>query len=71
LAKDLHNISDIIVVEHEDCGYYKAVYDIKEDRVELHKRNAVDFIRAMQALHPELKYSAYMAMLNGDFIEFY
>lgn len=69
LAKKLHQISEIIVVEHEDCGYYKAIYNVEKDTMEMHKANVDHFIQQMRHLHPELIYSGFIIRVNGEIIE--
>ena len=43
LAKDLHNIDEVIVVDHMDCGAYRILYDnpsmSKEEEYKLHQKN--------------------------------
>lgn len=54
LAIQLHNITEIIVIDHMDCGYYKAIYNNssnftsnKEERA-LHAFNINKFIEHLK-----------------------
>jgi len=66
LAKRLHQIQEIVIVEHEDCGYYKQFYGVQNDNFQMHLLNVRDFVPEMQALHPDLKFSAYLVTLSGQ-----
>lgn len=58
----LHQISQVVLIHHEDCGAYG-----KEDS---HDRHAKDLKKAQEvinALYPELKISLYYLHLNGKF----
>jgi carbonic anhydrase len=64
LAKQLHNIQEIIIVEHEDCGYYKQYYGTN-DTFGMHLYNVRQFVPQMKALYPDLIFSAYLITLDG------
>lgn len=53
LALKLHHIEEIIVVDHMDCGYYKAVYgdmvDTPQKEQDKHKMNIHNFIATLKA----------------------
>ena len=65
---EIHNIKQIIVVDHMDCSAYKLFYPkIKLDSSEekhLHKKNIIKFINKLKKEYPKLKFSGYI--LNID-----
>lgn len=68
LAQTLHHISQIIVVEHMDCGMYKAIYpdivNMAQERA-LHLQNMQTFQAAMAVLYPTLAVRGYLIYLDG------
>ena len=68
LAKSLHNITQIIVIEHMDCGMYRAVYGqniTPEQERQLHIQNIQTFKNAMASLEPTLALRGYLVYLDG------
>ena len=70
LAKKLHDISKVIVVEHEECGAYKKIYDedeYKKDMESYHKKNMKLFYDKYENKFKELKLEVefYMIDLKG------
>lgn len=76
LAIELHNITEIIVIDHMDCGYYRAVYgdDVstpdKEER--LHKFNIHKFIQTLKndPRYSEMSYTGLLLREEDDGIRF-
>lgn len=69
LAKQLHGITQIIVVEHMDCGMYKTEYPSAVDPVQerlYHQQNMQAFKTAMATLEPALTVRGYLLYLNGE-----
>lgn len=73
LAKDLHDIDEIIVVDHMDCGAYRILYDnpsmSKEEEYELHRKNLDKFKAVMNKNHPSLKVSTFLVDTDGSIDE--
>jgi carbonic anhydrase len=70
LAKKLHDISKIIIVEHEECGAYKKIYDeieYKKDMETYHKKNMKLFYDKYENKFKELELEVefYMIDLKG------
>ena len=63
LAVNLHNVSEIVVVDHEDCGAYNAYYGEKTDEEleDLNESNMKTFVRKLKAKYPSLKVVTMMA----------
>lgn len=59
LAKKLHDIKEIIVIDHMSCGAYKIFYNKKSitetEEIELHKKK-----------YPELKVTTLLMKLDGS-----
>ena len=59
LAKDLHNIDEVIVVDHMDCGAYRILYDnpsmSKEEEYKLHQKNLHEFKSLINKKFPSLR----------------
>lgn len=74
LSKKLHDIKEIIVIDHMDCGAYKMFYDKqqfpREEEILLHKENFNKFKEQINKLYPDLKVSIYLMETNGKIINF-
>ncbi|CAH6421437.1 Hypothetical protein KVN_LOCUS265 [uncultured virus] len=69
LAIELHDIKEIIVIDHMDCGAYALIYpdiniNTKEEK-KLHIKNILQFIKEMKKIFPNLKYKGYLLDING------
>lgn len=66
LARTLHNIRQIIVIDHQECGYYHAVYgaEVATSKQEAHKHeyNIHKFIQTMKS-NPEFSDLKYTGLL--------
>jgi len=73
LAIKLHNIEEIIVLEHMGCGAYKIFYDndslSENEELNLHKLNANKFKKIIHSKFPTLKVSAFLMDLHGSVIQ--
>lgn len=69
LAIKLHQIRKIVVIDHEDCGAYKAFYPTVKNNIrkedEYHVKNIKKFIKDMKKIYPNLIYSGYLMRLDG------
>lgn len=66
-----HELNRVILVAHDDCGYYKAALSLPADQQEQPKRNDL----AMAAKHiaeinPRCDIQAYIARLDGYVVRF-
>ena len=72
LAKKLHKINEIIVIDHMDCGAYKLFYNKKNistnEEIKLHKNNFKKFKKIMRKLYPNIKISTYLMNIDGNII---
>ena len=70
LSKQLHDIDEIVVVDHMDCGAYRILYDSpdmsKEEEYELHRKNLNKFRDLIHKKHPSLKVTMLLANLDGS-----
>ena len=68
LAVSLHQISEIVVVDHEDCGAYNAFYGkCTESQLTLHhQHNLSTFAKKLQTKYPQLKIITMMAGLDAS-----
>jgi len=67
LAIDLHNIQEIWVFDHMDCGMYKATLDLKKDDkpdIHIEKLNELKELLAQQ--FPKLGFSGFIISVNGS-----
>lgn len=59
LAKQLHDIDEVIVLDHMDCGAYRILYDnptlSRQEEYELHKKNLNKFKAMINEKFPLLK----------------
>jgi carbonic anhydrase len=74
LAKDLHNIDEVIVVDHMDCGAYRILYDnpsmSKEEEYKLHQKNLHEFKSLINKKFPSLRVTLLLINLDGTTTEF-
>jgi carbonic anhydrase len=70
LSKQLHDIDEIVVVDHMDCGAYRILYDSpnmsKEEEYQLHRKNLNKFRDLIHKKHPSLKVTMLLANLDGS-----
>ena len=70
LSKDLHDIDEIVVVDHMDCGAYRILYDnpsmSKEEEYNLHRKNLDKFKAIMNKKHPSLKVTTFLVNIDGS-----
>lgn len=70
LSKQLHDIDEIVVVDHMDCGAYRILYDnqdmSKEEEYQLHRKNLNKFKELINKKHPSLKVTMLLANLDGS-----
>ena len=73
LSKDLHDIDEIVVVDHMDCGAYRILYDnpsmSKEEEYDLHRKNLDKFKAIMNKKHPSLKVTTFLVNIDGSIDE--
>ena len=73
LAKDLHNIDEVIVVDHMDCGAYRILYDnpsmSKEEEYKLHQKNLHEFKSLINKKFPSLRVTLLLINLDGSVTE--
>lgn len=65
IAKRLHEINRVILINHEDCGAYGDASTLERHREDLGKAS-----RRINALHPDLDIETYYLQLNGKFERF-
>ena len=70
IAKTLHHIKKVIVVDHRDCGAYKVAFgkDYKADpagETEQHKHVMEQVKARLAKTHPELEAEFYLMGLDG------
>jgi carbonic anhydrase len=70
LAKDLHNIDEVIVVDHMDCGAYRILYDnpsmSKKEEYKLHQKNLHEFKNLINKKFPSLRVTLLLINLDGS-----
>lgn len=64
IAKDLHHIKKVVLVNHEDCGAYG-----KEGNYEKHCQDLLGAKARVKTLYPDLKVMTFYLHLNGNFEE--
>jgi len=73
LAKKLHHIKDIIVIDHMDCGAYKLIYNkpkmTRKEEIKLHKSNFQTFKQLIKKSYPELTVKTYLMDIDGKMVD--
>jgi carbonic anhydrase len=70
IAKKLHAIKKVIVVDHRDCGAYKVAYGEKfvgerAGETAQHKEVMAEFKKTLAKKHPDLGVEFYLMDLDG------
>lgn len=70
IAIDLHQIHQVIIMDHRDCGAYKTILgeDFAKDpanETKVHLENLVALAAEIQILHPDLKIETLLMNLDG------
>ncbi len=70
VARQLHHIEEVIVIDHRDCGAYRlalgeAALATPEQETEMHTLALREFALRVAARHPELRVSGYLMALDG------
>jgi carbonic anhydrase len=72
LAEQLHDIKDVIVVDHMQCGAYKIFYNqpsiSRENEINMHKENFTLFRQTMNRKYPQLTVTTLLMDLDGSII---
>jgi len=72
LAEQLHDITDVIVLDHMQCGAYKIFYNLpsipRADEITLHNENFIKFKQTINQKYPQLTVSAYLMDLDGSIV---
>lgn len=70
LSKDLHDIDEIIVIDHMDCGAYRILYEnpnmSKEEEYQLHHKNLTKFKSIINKKYPLLKVTTFLINIDGS-----
>lgn len=72
LSLELHDIKEIIIIDHINCGAYKKFYNKKEftynEELSLHEDNINKFKIYVNKQYPTLKVKGFIMMLDGSVI---
>ena len=67
----LHHATEIFMIDHEDCGYYKEIYGQlpPAEMFKLHVDNLVAVGKILKERYPHIRYSGKFMKLNGECID--
>lgn len=72
LSEQLHEITDVIVIDHMNCGAYKIFYNLasidRATEIAMHKANFITFTQTINGKYPSLKVSTYLMDLDGTLV---
>jgi carbonic anhydrase len=70
LSKQLHDISKVIILDHQDCGAYASVYQQQISNLiseqNLHTQYLTQAYEQIQQRYPDLDVELYFAKLTGE-----
>jgi carbonic anhydrase len=73
LAQQLHDIDEVIVLDHMDCGAYRILYDnptmSKQEEYTLHKKNLKKFKSMINEKFPSLKVTTLLMDVDGSVMQ--
>jgi hypothetical protein len=70
LSKQLHNISKVMILDHQDCGAYASMYqqpfsDLASEQ-NLHAKHLTQAYAEIQQRYPDLEVELYFVKLTGE-----
>lgn len=70
VAKELHGITEVIVIDHRDCGAYRLALgaeavDTPEKETDQHREHMQEFARQVSEKHPDLRVFGVLMALDG------
>ena len=66
LGIDLHQIKEIWVVDHLDCGMYEETLKLKSDKdIHVHNEKLNEIKKVLKEQFPSLKFRGYVIDMNG------
>lgn len=72
LAESLHEIKEVIVIDHMSCGAYKIFYEKdsipRDEEIILHKENFEKFKKSIKNKYPQFEVKTLLMDLNGTII---
>lgn len=72
LAEQLHDITEVIVIDHMQCGAYKIFYNLpsisRPDEIALHNENFIKFKQTINQKYPQLTVITYLMDLDGSIV---
>ena len=70
LAMELHDINEVIVMDHMDCGAYRILYDnpsmSRQEEYKLHKKNLNQVKTMINQKFPALMVTAHLMDVDGS-----
>jgi carbonic anhydrase len=71
IAKKLHSIKKVVVIDHRDCGAYKVAFgkdyaDGGAAELAQHKGVMAKLKDALATKHPDLGFEAYLLAIDGS-----
>jgi len=64
LSYQLHQISEVYLINHEDCGAYGKMGSFTR-----HKKDLLSFKKLLKEKFPQLQVGCWYLKLNGEFLE--
>lgn len=72
LAESLHEIKEIIVIDHISCGAYKLLYNResipRDEEIKLHAKNFKAFKKSIGQKYPQFKVTTLLMDLDGKIL---
>ena len=72
LSEQLHDIIEVIVIDHMQCGAYKIFYNLpsipRADEIALHNENFIKFKQTINQKYPHLTVITYLMDLDGSIV---
>lgn len=66
IAKRLHAISEVWLVNHRDCGAYGKIFANEQEELERHRGDLLRAQQMVQGLHPDLRIHLVLAALDSE-----
>ncbi len=67
---DAHEVKRVVLITHQDCGWYKRLHGMNEDHADRQKADLLDAAVHLRELDPALRVDCFYASLETGEVKF-
>ncbi|MBI2984758.1 MAG: carbonic anhydrase [Candidatus Kerfeldbacteria bacterium] len=64
IAKHLHQIEEVIIINHRDCGAYGKIFPDESAEIERHRADLIEAKKLVQQTAPDVRVGTFLATLE-------